>query len=413
MQNRRLTNSVRARSPWCLLLFVALAFALPSACGGDEGAEVAGTSTPTAGNSASAAGTPTAFASELVTIADAPAKLAVAPDGRLFYSEYLTGNIRIIGTDGQLLKEPFAHVDIAEYFIGSIQVWGLFGLAFDPEFEKNHYLYAFLMRPTSNGGQATVMRFTDIDNHGSDPTVLLGDLPEVNATPHIGGNILFGPDGYLYVSLGDFTAEYSPGPEIQDLSFTQGKILRVDRNGSAPPDNPFVDMPDADPRIWAYGLRNVFDFTFHPVTGRIYATDNGLVNCDELNVVDRGGNYGWPQSLDAESCGNAGAVEPIYLYAYPDKRPDESGSSVGPTAVEFLTDTGDLLLTCEVNTGFMRLLRLQGPEYVEVIEDSVIAEDCTLDIARAPDGTIYYSNGGYVAGGEIRRLVVPESVAGP
>ncbi len=359
-------------------------FALLSACQGGSEGELARST----------------FTSELVTAADAPAKLAVAPDGRLFYSEYRTGNIRIISADGQLLEEPFAHVDIAEYFIGTTQVWGLFGLAFDPEFEKNHYVYAYLMRPTSNGGQATVMRFTDSDNHGSDPTVVLGDLPEVNATPHTGGNILFGPDGYHYVSLGDFAPGFA-GPEPQDLSLLQGKILRVDKaDGSAPPDNPFVDDPDADPRIFAYGLRNPYDFTFHPITGRMYATDNGQTNCDELNIVDKGQNYGWPQSLDEEVCHNPGAVEPIYLYALPGRRPDEEFSNIGPTAVEFLTDSGELLLACEVGSGFMRLFLLGGPDYDVVKDDNVIVEDCQLDIARAPDGTIYYSNLT-----EIRRLV--------
>ena len=367
------------------LLAVAM-FALLSACTGGSEGELARFT----------------FTSELVTAADAPVKLAAAPDGRTFYSEYRAGNIRIISADGQLLEQPFAHVDVAEFKQAGVNQWGLFGLAFDPEFETNHYLYAYLIRPTADGGQAAVMRFTDIDNQGTDPTVILADLPKarVNATLHVGGNILFGPDGYLYLSLGDF-GPGSVGREPQDLSLLQGKILRVDKaDGSAPPDNPFVDDPDADPRIFAYGLRNPYDFTFHPTTGRMYATDNGQANCDELNIVDKGENYGWPQSLDDEVCHNPGAVEPIYLYAMPGKRPEEEPSNVGPTAVEFLTDSGELLLTCEVNTGFMRLLLLEGPDYDVVKETRVLAEDCTLDIAAAPDGSIYYSNAT-----EIRRLV--------
>ena len=398
MKNQNQPKAVTARSARALLLFAGLAFVLLSACNEESEGEP-GLARFT-------------FTSELVTTAEAPAKLAVAPDGRLFYSEYRAGDIRIISADGQLLEKPFAHVDIAEYVLQGVNHWGLFGLAFDPEFDKNHYVYAYLMRPTAEGGQATLMRFTDVDNQGTDPTVILGDLPAVDTTPHVGGNILFGPDGYLYISLGDFNPEgVGPPPEIQNLGFLHGKILRVQRDGSAPADNPFVDMPEADPRIFAYGFRNVFDFTFHPVTGRIYANDNGKDNCDELNIVDKGQNYGWPQSLDSERCHNPDAVEPIHLYSGPDMKPEEEGSAVGPTAVEFLTDSGDLLLTCEVNTGFMRLLLLGGPDYDEVKEDRVIAEDCTLDIARAPDGTIYYSNGGYPAGGEIRRLI-PEFVSG-
>ena len=93
-------------------------------------------------------------------------------------------------------------------------------------------------------------------------------------------------------------------------------------------------------------------------------------------------------------------MEPIYLYALPNKRPEEQGSNVGVAAVEFLTDSGDALLVCEVNTGSIRLLLLKGPDYEVVRHTRVVAKGCTLDIARAPDGTIYYSNPM-----EIRRLV--------
>ncbi|MCH7577219.1 MAG: PQQ-dependent sugar dehydrogenase [Chloroflexi bacterium] len=360
-----------------------LACVILAACGGEDAGELAQFT----------------FTSELVTEADAPAKLAVAPDGRIFYSEYRAGDIRIIDADGQPLEQPFAHVEVADFIH-----WGLFGLTFDPEFEKNHYVYAYLIRSIpGGGGQAMVIRFTDVDNTGTDPTAILDDLPRVSsdpATDHVGGGLLFGPDGYLYLSLGDFTPGAAEPVDSQDLGLLPGKILRVRADGSAIDDNPFVDTPDADPRIFAYGLRNVFDFTFHPVTGRIYANDNGLVNCDELNIVDGGENYGWPQSLNEEKCENPGAVEPIYLFSVPGKSPEDAFSNVGPTAIEFLTDDGDLLLTCDVNTGSMILFLLKGPDFGVVEETRVIGEDCTLDMARARDGTVYYSNHS-----EIRRLV--------
>lgn len=385
MVNHDLSRGFTAPSTLALLFLAGLVLVLVSACGGEEG-ELARFK----------------FSSELVTTADKPVKLAVAPDGRLFYSEYRNGNIRIIDADGLLLEEPFAHVDVGDFIN-----WGLFGLAFDPEFETNHYVYAYLIASRPGGGQPMVIRYTDVDNKGTEPTPILEDLPRFgpDETPdNVGGGLLFGPDGYLYLSLGDLTPRYAEPEIAQDLSVLPGKIIRINADGSAPPDNPFVDTPDADPRIFAYGLKNVFDFTFHPVTGRMYANDNGDLKCDELNIVDKGQDYGWPHSL----CLDPGAVEPIYLHSKPGKKPEEIRSNVGPTAVEFLTDSGDLLLTCDVVTGRMILYLLEAPDYEVVLETRVVAEDCAFDIARAPDGTIYYSytgDFGYAEGGEIRRLV--------
>ena len=401
----------------CLVLTLSTVLLLAAACGGEEGPAVEQPSlTPPA--TASSQPTSTSFpgirSEVVVPDAQFPVKLAFAPDGRLFYSELGTGNIRVISADGQLLPEPFAHVNVAEF-----QLWGLFGLAFDPEFDTNHYVYAYFIEPTlEGGGRAVVMRFTDSDNTGTDATVIGGDLAEsgpMDETPHVGGNIMFGPDGYLYVSLGDFApfaetigARIETAFNAQNLGILPGKILRVDKkDGSPPPDNPFVNLPDADPRIFTYGLRNVFDFTFHPQTGQLYANDNGPENCDELNLVTKGENYGWPLSFEfgVEDCSKGQPVPPIHVYARPGMKGEELGSSVAPTAIQFVT--GDLypslagsLLICEWNTGFMRALVLGGENQDEVLSDDVVAEDCQLDIAVSPDGIIYYSNSS-----EIRRLL--------
>ncbi len=399
-----------SRPAWALALSAGLACALLLACGGggnDQVGEVDGIDDVDEGRELFGF----IFTSELVAQAEFPVKLAPAPDGRLFYSEYIfnrelmMGNeprkaaIRIIDANGQLLDQPFAEIDV-----GNHRDWGLFGLAFDPEFETNRYVYAYFIAPSPKGldvieGHPTVMRFTDANNRGTDPTPLPLNLPELSEknAEHTGGGLRFGPDGYLYLSLGDLKAS----GHAQDLSVLPGKILRFDSDGSAPPDNPFVDMPNADPLIFAYGLRNPYDFTFHPVTGSIYATENGAENCDELNIIDKGQDLGWPRSLDEEICQNPGAQDAIYFFAKPDMKAGDLGSNTAPTGVEFLTDQGDLLLACESSTFLLRLFRLEGPNYGEVLDHGVIAEDCVLDVVRAPDGTIYYSNQE-----EIRRLVV-------
>lgn len=342
--------------------------------------------------------------SELVTKADFPVTLAFAPDGRLFYNERLAGNIRVINPDGDLLPEPFAHVDVA-----TGDEWGLLGLAIDPDFESTHYVYVLFTSPAGEVARPTVMRFTDQNSVGVDATVIL-ELPETfpGKNPwHVGGNIHFGPDDYLYVSVGDYTE----GDLAQDLSAPQGKILRVSKeDGSAAPDNPFVDQSGADPRVFAYGFRNSFDFAFHPETGQIYATENGEANCDELNLVVRGENYGWPDSETTEVCQNPGAIEAIHYFTiFPSRGPGQFISTVAPTGVEVLnSDAYPLipkgsLLVCEFNPGLMRHYFVEGVDKNVVVDGSVVIRDCRLDIAIGLDGLVYYSNME-----EIRRLVPEE-----
>lgn len=339
--------------------------------------------------------------SELVTEADYAVTLAFAPDGRLFYNELNTGNIRIITPGGELLPDPFAHVEVK-----TGDEWGLIGLTIDPDFESNHYVYIYFTAPAGSVSRPTVMRFTDDNNIGVDPAVIL-ELPETfpdRPSWHVGGNIHFGPDGYLYVTVG----EYTESELAQDLSVPQGKILRVSKeDGSAAPDNPFVDQPGAAPSVFAYGFRNSWDLTFHPETGQIYSTENGDANCDELNLVVKGGNYGWPESSGEEVCQNPGAIEGIHYFSiFPSRRPGQFISTVAPTGIEFVTSDAypllisSSLLVCEFNSAIMRHFYVAGVDQDVVVGGSVVVRDCRLDIAISPDGLVYYSNKT-----EIRRLV--------
>lgn len=345
-----------------------------------------------------------------VVVGDAefPVSLAFAPDGRLFYNELLTGNIRVVLPDGTLLPEPFAHLDIAtsEPGPGRGGEWGLIGLAVDPDFESNHYVYVYFTKPVNEDvAQPTVMRFTDVANRGQEATVIIGDLPETLADRpgfHVAGNIHFGPDGHLYVSIG----EYNLPTLTLDLRIPQGKILRVSKeDGAGVSDNPFANRSPFDTRIFAFGFRNPFDFAFHPETGELYVADNGPTTCDELNIVTIGQFYGWPGDLAPESCQSLPGIPAIYNFSRPEMRPEEPGAPPAPTGLEFVSGDvyprlGDGLLACEVNTAFMRLLVLAGETQDIVVSDDVIVEDCHLSIAADPNGVIYYSNRN-----EIRRLV--------
>ena len=355
-------------------------------------------------------GNPFGVKSELVTEADHPAAMAFAPDGRLFYAEQFTGSIRVVTAEGELREEPFAQVEVALYL-----EWGLTDLAVDPDFETNHYVYAFLTEPVDPDtpiGRPVVLRFTERNNQGVDPEVIVDDLPETfPAAPgfNANGNIHFGPDGFLYVSLGD----YDTPQLVQDLSTPEGKILRVSKDdGSPPDDNPFADDPEADPRIFAYGFREPFDFAFHPETGQVYGSDNTPVSCEELNLIEAGANYGWPNvgEFPFEDCLAGDQVAAIHFFALEEMEPSDFLSAVLVSGLEFVSAgvyplLGDSLLVCESDSQLMRRLVLTGSNFDQVAADeegadNVVVEDCMVDIATSPDGIVYYSNET-----EIRRLV--------
>jgi Glucose/sorbosone dehydrogenases len=268
-----------------------------SACGGggDGGATPTPVPTPAFG-----------LTSELVTPAAQADALAFAPDGRLFFVEHWTGNVRIFAKDGKLLPDPFAHIDD---LAADIEL-GLTGLALDPDFAANHYVYVFYTKLLAAGpprrAKPVVARFTESNNLASNMTTIVNDLPEVNAANQgfANGSLHFGPDGYLYLTLGDYAVPTETGPQgkelPEDLGTPIGKMLRLNKeDGSAAPDNPFAAEAGADPRIFAHGFRGAFDFAFHPQTRRIYGSDNLGATCEELNIIEKGTNYGWPKAVES------------------------------------------------------------------------------------------------------------------
>ena len=320
-----------------------------------------------------------------------PVALAFAPDGRLFYAERDTGSVRVVTADGQLLEKPLLQTPVAV-----APGWGMLGLALDPLFESNHFIYVYMTRVVDERtAQPVLTRYTEADNKAASPTPIIDDLPEAQLYGEyaVGGDIRFGPDGYLYVTIGDhISTDFA-----QDLGSPRGKILRVDRNGSPAPGNPFAGRADADPRVFAYGFLDSHDMTFEAQGGDLYATENGTYFCcDEINIVRAGQDYGWPKIGQDQ----VGAL-PIYYYAFPGT---ESGSTkVHPEGIEFASGDkypalGDSLLTCEQDTGYMRRLVLNASRKVQ--SDDVVVSDCTYDISAGPDGTVYYSNAT-----EIRKLV--------
>src|SRR5437773_1845615 len=214
--------------------------------------------------------------------------------------------MRVIKT-GSLLSTPFVSLTV-----DSSGERGLLGIAFDPNFATNHYLYVYYTVATSPIHNR-VSRFTaagDTAAPGSHAVILeLNNLS--SATNHNGGAIHFGPDGKLYVAVG----ENGNGANSQTLSNRLGKILRINADGTIPTDNPFYNTATGSNRaIWALGLRNPFTFAFQPGTTRLFINDVGQSTWEEINDGIAGSNYGWPTTEGPTS--NPSFRSPIYYYGH-------------------------------------------------------------------------------------------------
>ncbi|CAN5785395.1 PQQ-dependent sugar dehydrogenase [soil metagenome] len=217
---------------------------------------------------------------------EVPWAIDFAPDGRIFITER-PGRIRVI-EDGELLAEPWAVLEVAQR-----SEMGLMGIAIAPDFAESGHVYVVGSFELAGGRtENRVLRFTERSQRGEDPQLVLGGLPA--ARYHAGAALAFGPDGMLYLTVGDATR---PG-DSQDLESLAGKILRLRPDGGVPADNPIRGS-----LIYALGVRNSQGIDWHPETGQLFASDHGPSGLprerfrrhrDELNVIQPGGNYGWP-----------------------------------------------------------------------------------------------------------------------
>ncbi len=236
----------------------------------------------------------------------APTVLTSANDGsgRLFIAEQ-TGTILVID-NGVLQATPF--LDLSNKIVTLIPVYderGLLGLAFHPDFRNNSHFYVYYTAPTNVSGfdhQNIIAEYQisgenpNVADPNSERIIMSIDQPQFN---HCGGQLAFGPDGFLYIGVGDGGGEGDPNGVIgngQNINTTLGKILRIDVDHgspySVPADNPFVGV-DGQDEIFAYGFRNPFRFSFDTTTERLFVGDVGQDLWEEIDIVEKGGNYGW------------------------------------------------------------------------------------------------------------------------
>ncbi len=297
-----------------------------------------------------------------------PVALAFAPDGRIFFAERPTGKIWII-ENGSLLLNPFYTFD----HVSDYHDEGLLGLALDPSFPSTPWVYAYYTFIDIVNGTVynRIVRIQASGNSGGSMQVLLDRIP--NGEWHIGGPIKFGPDGKLYALTGD---AYNPA-NAQNLTTLAGKVLRLNPDGSVPPDNPFVGNVSVNPYIYTYGHRNMFGIAFHPITGEAFVTENGPECNDEVNLLIPGRNYGWgphwtcstppPYPVNTNQDG-PDIVMPLIWYTPCCIAPTNAIFYNGP---KFAAWRGDFFFGTW-NTRNVHRLHLAAPRYDTVLSDEVV-----------------------------------------
>jgi len=309
---------------------------------------------------------------------DVPWSLLFLPEGRALVSER-KGVIRLI-KNGRLQNKPYAALDVAGVGEG-----GLLGLAAHPAFHSNPFIYA--MHTYSRNGKFLnrVIRLKDDGSTGSFDKIIIDNIP--GGTNHDGGRIAFGPDGLLYITTGE---TFESGL-AQDLSSLGGKILRVDPEGGIPADNPFKGSP-----VYSYGHRNPQGINWQPVTGKLFESEHGpsgefghFAN-DEINVIIKGGNYGWPKVIGAPKLGQY--KDPIIVW----KR------TTPPSGIAFYSGDllkhlkGDLFVATLKSQALIRIRLDKNSEKVILIERWFASNDSKgkygrlRSVVEGPDGALYF-----------------------
>ena len=232
--------------------------------------------------------TPAKGVVEVQTIAkglEHPWSLAFLPDKRMLITER-PGRLRVVGPDGRV-SEPLTGVPQV-YASGQ---GGLLDVALSPTFDQDRLVYLSFAE-SGEGGAGTAVARGRLGERGLENTqVIWRQQPKVGGSNHWGSRIVFRPDGTLFVTLGE---RFNHSERAQDLSATLGKVVRINPDGSAPRDNPFVNRAGALPEIWSYGHRNVQAAALDPETGQLWTVEHGARGGDELNHPEAGKNYGWP-----------------------------------------------------------------------------------------------------------------------
>ena len=322
----------------------------------------------------------------VVTVAtglEHPWGLAFLPDGRMLVTER-PGHVRIVAPNGEL----------GPRLAGVPEVWargqgGMLDVTLSPDFATSRVIYLSYAEPGDGGAGTAVARARLGDGRLEDVRVVFRQSPKKTTGQHFGSRIVVARDGALFITTGDRGGR----DDAQDLSRHIGKVIRVQPDGSVPPDNPFVGRGGAQPEIWSYGHRNLQGATLHPETGQLWTVEHGAQGGDEVNTPQAGRNYGWPvitYGVDysgariGEGTAKEGMEQPVHYW----------DPSIAPSGMTFYT--GDKfpgwrgnLFVGSLKFGLVARLELDG---TRVRSEERILEgfsDRVRDVVQGPDGYIY------------------------
>jgi len=286
--------------------------------------------------------------------------LAFAQDGRVFLSERITGRLRQIYEEEYHLIKTFPIVPLFGH-----HETGLLGIVLDPDFSQNGYIYCYYTYGSSVKDFKN--KVVKIRENGTSEQTLLENIP--SGLIHNGGIMAFAPDKTLYIGVG---IDNDRKRESQNINFLGGKILRINRDGSIPHDNPFPNSP-----VYSYGHRNIFGLAFHPITGKLYISDVGPDANDEINIVEKSGNYGWPEVMGMSD--DPRFINPIKTYT----------PIITPTQNAFANNQ---LYFGSFNEGSVHRLTLKGENYDQVVNDEIIYRGQTFGVVGvfiSPENLFY------------------------
>jgi len=318
-----------------------------------------------------------------------PWALAFLPDKQGMLVTERPGNLRVVAADGKL-SPPISGVP---------QVWasgqgGLLDVVLSPDFANDRLVYLTYSEVGKDGKAGTAAgrgRLSADMSKLENFTVIFRQQPKLSVGNHFGSRMVFDRDGYLFIALG----ENNNRPTSQDLDKLQGKVVRIFPDGKVPPDNPFVGQKNVRPEIWSYGHRNQQGATLNPWTGTLWTNEHGPRGGDEVNIVERGGNYGWPLATDGinysgepipEAKGKVveGTIRPFHVW---EKSPAISGMTFYD-ASRFKAWDHNLFIGALASQELIRL-QFQGDEIVH--EERLLGDlkQRIRDVRQGPDGYLY------------------------
>ncbi|TSC69106.1 MAG: hypothetical protein G01um101456_351, partial [Parcubacteria group bacterium Gr01-1014_56] len=349
-----------------------------------------------------------------------PTVMAFSPDGRIFVAEK-GGTVKVV-KNGVLLSTPVITLTDVNTFGDR----GLIGMAIDPDFATNGYLYlsyTFENSPGSNFGGAKVgriVRVTVVADTASESSkvVVLGTVGGTPALPscedypagsdcipsdsmsHSVGGLRFGPDGKLYATLGDGANFDTVDPRAlraQNLDSLAGKVIRITTDGTAPSDNPFYNGdPNANrSKVFALGVRNAFRFNFSPTSGALFLGDVGWSTWEEVNIITPGNNYGWPchegMGTTTYNCtASSGAQDPAYTYVHDVNGAGAITAGSFPSNSVYPAQYDNSWFFGDYAQNWIKRLVIDGSNNVVSVENFMDNPDGPVDISTGPDGNIYF-----------------------